>query len=75
MDAEGQDCVAEPVGDELGRGQGESVQDDNEFFAAVTAESVVSAQLSAEAVGDRNQHPVTDEVSVGVVDSFEMVEV
>ena len=72
---QGADCGAEPIGDELGVGKVESVEDDDELLTAVAADAVVTAELAAETVGHRDEDLVSDEVAVGVVDRFEVVEV
>jgi len=68
--------MADPVGDQhhLALG-GEVLEQEGELVAAEAGHGVHRAQHRAQASAQRDQHPVADRVTAGVVDLLEVVEV
>lgn len=66
---------AESVGDGSALGVGQPSESDDEFFAAEAADQILRPQFGVQAFRDGVQHLVTDQVTVGVVDGLEVIEV
>jgi hypothetical protein len=72
---QGSDAVIDPGGGGHGLGQGGAGEENGELLAAEPAHQIAGAHGEAQRGGHCDQNLVADQMAVGVVDEFEVIEV